>query len=141
MKNSVFKRVLLKCLPNDEIVGPDGSVYMRRYYVAKTRFGWVRIHEILRSDQDRHLHDHPWNFISLILSGGYTEHTPEGVRKYGPMSLLYRRAEALHRLTLEGTAWTFVVTGPKKRSWGFQTERGWVYYRDYEKVLAEVEGR
>lgn len=33
----------------------------------------IRAHTILRSDQDRHLHDHPaWN-LSIVLEGGYWE--------------------------------------------------------------------
>jgi hypothetical protein len=41
-----------------------------------TRFGGVKLHHILRSDDDRDLHDHPWSFLSIVLKGGYWEHTP-----------------------------------------------------------------
>lgn len=33
----------------------------------------IRAHSILRSDQDRHLHDHPAWSVSIVLSGGYWE--------------------------------------------------------------------
>jgi hypothetical protein len=33
----------------------------------------IRAHTILRSDRDRHLHDHPGWSISIVLTGGYWE--------------------------------------------------------------------
>lgn len=36
----------------------------------------VRVHQMMRSDSDRHLHDHPaWN-ISVVLTGGFYEVMP-----------------------------------------------------------------
>lgn len=35
----------------------------------------LKLHIILRSDDDRALHDHPWTFWTLMLSGGYWEET------------------------------------------------------------------
>jgi len=53
--------------------------YMERWWLFKPR-SWLpfrtRIHHILRSDNDRHLHDHPSDFWTLILRGGYWEHVP-----------------------------------------------------------------
>lgn len=53
----------------------------------------VRVHQILRSDSDRHLHDHPaWN-ISLVLLGGFYEVMPyKGGSKYPFHDLLVRPA-------------------------------------------------
>lgn len=34
----------------------------------------IKLHNILISDEEC-LHNHPWAFISIILKGGYTEHT------------------------------------------------------------------
>lgn len=55
-------------------IGPGGS-YMRRF-ILRTPWGTVRLHNILRSDADRHLHDHPFDFVSFLLNGGYRETTP-----------------------------------------------------------------
>jgi hypothetical protein len=64
----------------------------------------VRVHEILRSDSDRHMHNHPWKFCSIILNGGYQEVTPEAGRerskKYGAGSILFRTEKSRHRLVL-----------------------------------------
>lgn len=107
------------------------------------RFG-IRIHRILSSDE-RTFHDHPWNYTTVILRGGYTEHTPVGFQPHqvetttqydghdpitytqstaiyhGQGSILRRRASSWHYLTLEnGTeTWTLFAVGRKRQRWGF----------------------
>lgn len=107
--------------------------YMRRWTV-KTPWGMLRLHHILRSDHDRHYHDHPMSFVSLILAGGYIEHRPhQAPRRCAPGSVVVRRAEDMHRLQLIGKdAWTLVLTGPVRRAWGFATESGWVHAAEYD---------
>lgn len=51
--------------------GPD-DVYLIRYYVLKSRWANIFIHQFLRSDRDD-LHDHPWNFLTYLVRGAYTE--------------------------------------------------------------------
>jgi hypothetical protein len=53
--------------------GEDTGPYLVRWAI-NTRFGGVKLHHFLRSDEDRDLHDHPWSFLSIILWGGYWEH-------------------------------------------------------------------
>jgi len=146
--------------------------YMERYWIVpyayerKLRFvdrpfGWllqklgiaVRIHHILRSDDDRALHDHPWWYVSLILRGWYMEVTPvydesglyshRDLKAYHPGALLFRRATAKHRLiipTLDATdgtrrdqsCWTLFITGPYKQRWGFYPYlRTKIYWKEY----------
>lgn len=122
-------------LPSD-LIEQDGRPYMRRHYLLgahnKTGGSTTRFHEILESD-GLDLHDHPWDFVSIILSGSYVETTPDGdEHEYGPGSVLVRTAEQAHRLTLPGgPVWTFVVLGPPRRRWGFHTDRGWVHWREH----------
>lgn len=77
-------------------------------------------------------------------------HNPE-LRWVGAGRVVFRRAETLHRLVLKertdhdddlvptpaGT-WTFVITGPRRREWGFATKEGWV---DWKTFTAEREGQ
>jgi hypothetical protein len=122
----------------------QGDAYLVRYFVFRSRLlercglniGRVYLHHILRSDHDRALHDHPWNFVSIILRGGYYEHSDPrqrlsqlrgqfedgtAFRWYGVADVLCRGAGWRHRLRLpEGhTAWTLVFTTRKLREWGF----------------------
>lgn len=120
--------------------------YMHRW-IFLTPWGSLRLHHILRSDADRHLHDHPFDFTSFLLSGGYIEVTPwqppEGAplarqQRYFPrFSIVRKRAEETHALVLTRPLWTFVITGPKRRRWGFHTEKGWIYYRNYSAAFPE----
>jgi hypothetical protein len=124
-------KTALEGLESDNIRNQFGEVYMDRFYPTGDKS--LRFHHILESDSDRDLHDHPWDFVSLILEGRYHETTEDGTTiEYGEGDLLIRQAETLHRLTLDdGPVWTYVVTGPVRRRWGFQTEYGWVHWRDY----------
>lgn len=55
-----------------DVEQPD-KVYLRRWRVIQTPLFALYLHHILMPDGDRDLHDHPYPFASLILSGGYTE--------------------------------------------------------------------
>jgi hypothetical protein len=108
--------------------------YMRRW-TLRTPWGALRLHHILRSDHDRHFHDHPMSFVSFVLRGGYVEHRPEHAPRHcRPGSVVARRAEDLHRLELLGRdAWTFVLAAPLRRKWGFLTEDGWIVAGMYDE--------
>lgn len=125
-----------KAAPLGWFLGPNhiGS-YMERWYL-QTPWFTLRLHHILRSDEARALHDHPWDFWSVLLTGGYTEVTPTGTRYWPRWSLVRRRAEDLHRLVLDQPVWTLVWTGPKRRSWGFVIDGQWVYWQDAQKHWA-----
>jgi len=132
-----MKREYLRIFRHDITTPQDPSPYMRRW-VLRTSWGDLRLHHILRSDSDREYHDHPFDFWSFILWGGYWEHSahyPEG-KWFGPGSLVQKRAGEAHRLRLpeNSPAWTVVWTGPKYRDWGFHTAQGWVHWREWMQV-------
>lgn len=112
-----------------------GERYIRRWWVLpRNEFLNVYLHEMLASDGDRALHDHPWPNTSVLLLGRYWEHTPDGqfLREAG--DVIERAANALHRLELaEGCERVISLfhTGPKQREWGFACPQGWVHWRDF----------
>lgn len=133
--------------------------YMERYWLYKsgacepnhTSVG-VRIHRILRSDSDRHFHDHPWPSISIVLRGGYWEVMPESQSQEpfldpyrwrriwrGPGAIVFRRAHHRHRIEIpEGQdSWSMFIMGRYAKHWGFYTARGFIYWRTY---LAQHDG-
>lgn len=126
--------------PPDFIVGGADHPYMRRWWVIprNRRFN-IYLHNFLRSDDDRALHDHPWWNVSILLTGSYVEHRQDGsvrVRKawrpWAPWRLTIRSAEAAHRIELvEGAnpVWTLFITGPVVREWGFHCPKGWRHWR------------
>lgn len=112
-----------------------GDNYLRRWWVVP-RNPWfnVYLHEILRSDDDRALHDHPWANSSFVIDGSYIEHLPDNVaiiRTAG--DYCFRDAEQLHRLEIPngGRAVSLFITGPKIREWGFDCPQGWRHWQDF----------
>lgn len=89
-------------------------------------------HKILVSDEPVY-HDHPWNYSTLVIKGGYYEHTPEGTFWRGPGSFRSAKAESLHWLELkkDTPCHTLFFHGPRKRTWGFMTNDGWIDYQSY----------
>lgn len=130
----------------DFIIGKPGSDYMHRWYVIpRNRLFNVYLHNIIRSDDDRALHDHPWFNISIVLKGGYTEvvpvHTPterlpvpSSIMLWrGRGSIVFRRPSAAHRLEIaDGTScWSLFITGPNVRTWGFWCPKGWKPWQQF----------
>ncbi len=78
-----------KLTPYQHIMSADGAeMYMGRWWLFnpysrethKPALWWCpwsfRIHHIMRPDEDRDLHDHPWNARTIILRGWYNEQRP-----------------------------------------------------------------
>jgi len=92
----------------------------------------IYLHKILLSDEPI-LHDHPWNWGTLILAGGYYEHTSDGTFWRGPGNIRMHKSTDSHWLELkEGTpCWTLFWHGKRTRTWGFITDHGWKDYRNF----------
>jgi hypothetical protein len=149
---SIFHSVMTKLgryrLIPDRTTGED---YLHRYYLFLKDRSWfpfnVTLHKIVRSD-DPIFHDHPWPYMTIVLKGGYWEHTPifnkEGnkIAEFqtwrGPGSIIKRSAGEYHWLELEegSSATTLFFMGRQQREWGFlvQTKKGlhrWIKWTDY----------
>ncbi len=138
----MFERMKTYCRRFRAVIKLDGVPYLARYRLIKTKWFSIYLHHILTSDQDRNMHDHPFNFTTFILWGGYLEHTPRGAEFHGRFETIRHKATDLHRLELEPgvTAWTLFMRGPTIRRWGFQTAEGWIDWQEYE-ALGEMTGR
>lgn len=133
---SIMKR------PPDVVIGEPERPYLRRWYVVpRNEWANIYLHEILRSDDDRAGHDHPWDNVSILLEGGYEEvqFSPEKPWvEYGRFfrtagTIVPRRATDTHRLVLpnEGSAISLFMTGPKIRDWGFWCTGRWVPWQEF----------
>lgn len=121
----------------------------------------ILLHWFARGDDDEALHDHPWDFSTEILAGGYTEHLPTGgwlanawlgkrLIAIDPHTLpgpdwqartvrrnagerVVKQATDLHCVgAVDPGTWTLVRTGPRVRDWGFHPPgRPWVPWRQY----------
>jgi hypothetical protein len=151
---SLFDRfvhaVLNRLFPRRDIVIKD-RLYLRRWFIKGwgTDSQWF-IHNIRLPDEGRDMHDHPWDFTSWVLLGGYTE---EVRRVEGTLSYVETRCHSAgdkiensayhtHRIeflerSVLGSTWTLVNTGPARRVWGFFTRKTqtspleWTNWRKY----------
>lgn len=140
--NKVTNKLLVR-----EIASKTGEVVFRRWRLLRTRWFQVFVHAIYAADKDYFLHDHPWNFASVVLKGGYNEDYYDTRRRHahhlglvqairfrkpGSFSKM-RAAGEYHRIRKlrNGTCWTLVVAGPSTRKWGYITPRGWIDHETY----------
>lgn len=159
-----------KRTPYQHIMSADGSdIYMGRWWLFnpysretnEPKLWWcpwsVRIHHIMREDQDRDLHDHPWNARTIILRGSYTEQRLFDMEPGALMEFLHRIPSGAknvqateyidrnpgdtatlnfgeyHRIdsVSEGGVYTLFITGKYQGTWGFLVNGIKVQWRIY----------
>ena len=104
MRSTVLATIRTR--PADRVIGSEADPYLLRWYLTpRGGLGNAYAHEFRRSDDDRALHDHPWESCSIILAGRYVEHTIDAgglnrrvLRSEG--DVVFRGAEAAHRVEL-----------------------------------------
>lgn len=124
----------------DFVIGDPNNPYLIRWWLRRDREnGCEYLHKVMRDDDDRALHDHPWDSTSIILSGKLREVLPGPVaggkhdsRILTPGSITSRKATDAHRLEIvQGPVWTLFITGPMVRDWGFHCPNGWVPWWEF----------
>lgn len=151
--------------PYLHIMSADGDeMYMGRWWLFnpysrethKPALWWCpwsfRIHHIMRHDEDRDLHDHPWNARTIILRGWYVEqrlldsedpvlsglNVPSGAqateyidRRAGDTARLnhgeYHRIDQIS----PGGVYTLFITSKWRGDWGFLVNGVKVPWRTY----------
>ena len=125
--------------------------YMGRWWLFngygddhKRRFSWLpslRIHWILRADDDPNPHDHPCNARTFPLKGWYLENR-DGViyfRFLGRSAAIpFGMFHNIVRVSEDGV-WTLFVMYRRCDSWGFLVDGKKVNYRDYYKMRKQNE--
>ncbi|CAN0046040.1 unnamed protein product [Chrysoparadoxa australica] len=162
--------------PPDFVIGSPRDPYLQRWFVVRKGLAWLSllpeerrrilaeedprddsagggnlfVHEFLRSDDDRALHDHPWPWTTIILAGHYIEHVPaDPDDPAGPTRQILRRegdvvqraAHDPHRVELidQRGVITLFHTSAKVRDWGFWCHWGWRPW--WEFVAPDDSGR
>ncbi len=121
--------------------------YMDRFWLFNAYgpgcWAWlpsIRIHHIMREDWDRHPHDHPWPWRTIVLRGWYWEHRLR-VGELGLFSVHFRPPGCtasmppgeFHRISRvsPGGVWTLFITWGLPKPWGFYVDGKKVDRRDY----------
>ncbi len=112
----------------------DEEDYLIRHYMFiqdRENFPFnVFLHKFMKGDEDD-VHDHPWGFFHLILSGGYYEHVTvneDGISLDQGLKKVWREAghwkivgpSYKHRVELaDSKPWTIFIPLKRCRDWGF----------------------
>jgi hypothetical protein len=125
----------------------DPSVtYLTRWRIVQTPWFGIYLHRIRTPDSDRWMHNHPFDFISIVLRGGYAEvvagDAPNAV--FGEQEVRVHDKWSVHRMdrmhfheikTVHPNTWTLVLVGPRVQDWGFATDEGFVPHAEYFEQL------
>ncbi len=135
--------------PPDQVIGKfrefgadENTVFMNRWWIVRRakakRFRFnIYLHQFIRSDEDRALHDHPWWSVSFLIKGNatelfYTKNKNITVRKIPRFWPVFREATHTHRIVIGNKpVWTLFITGRKTRDWGFHCPQGWRRWKDF----------
>ncbi len=129
---------------NIERVYVDGALYLTRLHLGR-----FFLHFFSRGDQDRHPHDHPWDFWTFPLTTYYGEvwsvrglddrliaYLDRPRAKVKRFRLHFRPARHIHRVLHPAPGKriiTLVWRRRKSRSWGFYCDGQWVHHSNYIK--------
>lgn len=115
----------------------DSGPYLERYYAGRVAGYAFYLHRFVSCDSERHLHNHPFSAVSIVLAGGYTESVAVD---FGPKEMLTESSKitwfnriasnTFHRIIdVKPMTWTLFIHGPRKmidcgmagkpKSWGF----------------------
>jgi hypothetical protein len=110
-----------------EPLGNTNKPYCYRW--SFVLFGYsLRVHHWLGGkfqEPSLHLHNHPHDFISILLKGGYSniyldKRGRTQVNKIQAPYIWWAKAAAYHHLDVpEGGAWTLLLCGRPYNKWGF----------------------
>lgn len=119
-----------------ELIGPTDCPIMWRRTVASGRLGKLLVHRFMPNAADKDCHDHPRDFLTIVLRGGYDDVNPYGfVDRLRAPAIRYRRAEHAHitRVHDDGALTVYIMLGNVRRAWGFFRDGRWYRWKDYER--------
>lgn len=135
---SVLRRMVLR--------RADGVAYLDRIRLVQTPWFGVYLHRFDAPDPGMDLHDHPWPFVTMVLSGGYTEvrcdsrwaspgNRPGGClqhrRRFRPKVMRLTEAHTIVELDRLPTR-SLVIVGRRQREWGFYEYGRWTPHAEYD---------
>lgn len=100
----------------------DGKPYLHRYALGGIGRFFAYLHHFVGSDGDRHLHDHSFRAVCLILCGGYVEVRGIGqtVESYSAPAINVLGCNTPHQIiSVTPDTWTIVFGWRRRKYWHF----------------------
>jgi hypothetical protein len=146
IRNMTLHKLLDRLFSKRVIVNCDRDPYLHRWFVVRRDVFALFVHKFIRSDEDRALHDHPWDFIVIPIWRGYYEQSESGKRRVLPLlGTRFRRGTYRHRVELlrkpykdvpvyvhvgrEMPSWSLFIRFRKWRDWGFWEKTGFIQWQ------------
>lgn len=121
-----------------EIKSKDGSVHFRRWQLLKTPWFVINIHGIYKADEDKHLHNHPFDFFNIVLKGAYIEEMRYGKMNFRfPLDFKKSKGEVYHKIQSLincKVVYTFNVMWNFKSTWGYDVNYSHVDHETYRQL-------
>jgi len=136
----MIEKILNKLFKHRIIINCDKDPYLKRWYLIRLPRVALFLHKFIRSDEDRALHDHPWDFIVIPIWRGYYEYNDSGrIRVWPFWNTAHRYATYRHRVELiaEQPSWSLFIRFEREREWGFWPEHGFVNWKQWWSDMCE----
>lgn len=108
-----------------EIKSKSGILHFQRWRIFACPLFSIFIHKIYLKDEDLHSHNHPWNYINVLLSGGYEElyyqYGKPLYRNVLPFQITKRKHDIYHSVNhvFKSPTTTLFLIGKKRYKWGY----------------------
>lgn len=129
-------------------INGEKVLYLRRYFIWRCKWFNIFLHYIPIADQDKTItgfdasHNHPWNFVGILLNGGYDEglfnswNKKEIIKRraFSCSAFGLRKAKQYHKiLSVLPNTWSIIITGQSINHWSFWVDDGNIV--PFEKFL------
>lgn len=119
-----------------EIVSKSGALHFRRWNIISTPWFNIYLHGIYKRDEELHLHNHPWTFISIVLKGWYSEKLEGGhLNVRYPGNFVKRKPDDFHKIDSihSKSVYTLNFVWNKQNTWGYKVNGKFVDHETYRQ--------
>jgi len=119
-----------------EIKSKNGILHFRRWALFQSTFFSIYIHGIYKEDTDLHLHNHPWNILTIILKGTYIEELEKDLNIRRIYNISYRKRTDYHKIEdmiSEKVYSLAFVFGKRNEKWGYLVDGKHITHTEYRK--------
>ena len=122
-----------------EIKSKQNILHFRRWRIFSSKYFNIFIHGIYKEDNDSHLHNHPWNLLTIVLYGSYIEELEnEVLYKRTFLNFGYRNRNKYHKINtlLSKKVYTLAFTfGERNDDWGYNVNNEHIIFNQYRESL------
>lgn len=118
-----------------EIKSKQEELHFRRWKLFTLFNLNFYIHKIYLPDRDEHLHNHPWDYFSLVLKGDFIEQNEHGLKTMNIGKFVFRNGRKYHKIfATGGVVTTLFITTKRKYNWGYLVDGKFIGNKKYREL-------